>query len=103
MKNVFLVALCLLVVEAKAQQVQQWLTKADKSVLFQPLSEKPVFGAISTVLPSIYVDDTKRFQQMDGFGFTLTGGSAMLLQQMKAEERANLLKQHCRRITTISE
>lgn len=93
MKNVFLVALCLLVVEAKAQQVQQWLTKADKSVLFQPLSEKPVFGAISTVLPSIYVDDTKRFQQMDGFGFTLTGGSAMLLQQMKAEERATLLKE----------
>lgn len=93
MKNVFLVALCLLVVEAKAQQVQQWLTKADKSVLFQPLSEKPVFGAISTVLPSIYVDDTKRFQQMDGFGFTLTGGSAMLLQQMKTEERATLLKE----------
>ena len=40
----------------------------------------------------IIVDSTKVFQQMDGFGYTLTGGSALHLQKMSEETRKNLLQ-----------
>lgn len=43
--------------------------------------------------PSIEIDTSRKFQQVDGFGFTLTGGSAYLLQQMSAAERSALLKE----------
>ena len=76
-----------------AQQAEQWLTKADQSVLFQKQPEKSAFGPISGILPSIYVDDTKRFQSMDGFGYTLTGGSATLINGLKPAEKAALLKE----------
>jgi glucosylceramidase len=39
------------------------------------------------------VDDTKRFQTMDGFGYTLTGGSAQLLARMNNADRAQLLQE----------
>lgn len=42
--------------------------------------------------PTIQIDTTQRFQSVDGFGYTLTGGSAMLLHQMGAAERAALLQ-----------
>lgn len=78
---------------SQAQQAELWLTKADKSVLFQKQNEKVNFGSTSNVLPSIYVDDSKRFQSMDGFGYTLTGGSAQLLAKMNVADRAKLLQE----------
>jgi glucosylceramidase len=41
---------------------------------------------------TIQIDTAQKFQTIDGFGFTLTGGSAMLLHQMNASERAKLLQ-----------
>ena len=41
----------------------------------------------------IDVDDAKKFQTMDGFGFALTGGSAQLISKMDAGARAALLKE----------
>lgn len=43
--------------------------------------------------PTIEVDATQRYQTMDGFGYTLTGGSAMLLHQMDPAARAALLEE----------
>jgi glucosylceramidase len=43
--------------------------------------------------PSIEIDTTRKFQKVDGFGFTLTGGSAFMLRQMSASERSALLKE----------
>jgi glucosylceramidase len=77
----------------RTQQAELWLTKADKSVLFQKQTEKLRFGPLANVLPSIYVDDSKRFQTMDGFGYTLTGGSAQLLAKMNAIDRTKLLEE----------
>lgn len=77
----------------RAQQAELWLTKADKSVLFQQQTTTLSFGAQTNTLPSIYVDDTKKFQEMDGFGYTLTGGSAQLLMGMTTAERNQLLKE----------
>jgi glucosylceramidase len=41
----------------------------------------------------ISVDGTQTFQTIDGFGYTLTGGSAMHLYAMDADKRAALLKE----------
>ncbi len=65
-----------------AQNVNVWLTKGDQSKKFELQTEKLAFGNSKGDIPTIFVDDTKKFQTMDGFGFTLTGGSAMLINQM---------------------
>jgi glucosylceramidase len=93
MKKNFALLFCLSIIQAYAQNVDKWLTKADKSVLFQKQTEMYSFGTISNTLPSIYVDDSKKFQSMDGFGYTLTGGSAMLISQINATERTKLLQE----------
>jgi glucosylceramidase len=41
----------------------------------------------------IQIDTSQQFQTVDGFGYTLTGGSAYLLHQMGAAERAVLLQE----------
>lgn len=93
MKNTLTLMLCLIAVISKAQQVDVWLTNADKSALFQQQNVALRFGNEKTDGPTIFVDDTKRFQSMDGFGFTLTGGSATLINQLKDTEKAELLKE----------
>ena len=44
-------------------------------------------------LPTIQVDTNQKYQQIDGFGFTLTGGSAKLLWGMNAGARDAILEQ----------
>lgn len=41
--------------------------------------------------PVIEIDSAQTFQTVDGFGYTLTGGSAFLLRKMDAAARAQLL------------
>nr|WP_299422537.1 glycoside hydrolase family 30 beta sandwich domain-containing protein [uncultured Emticicia sp.] len=93
MKKLFTLLICAWVLQTNAQNVETWLTKTDKSVLFQKQSNTLIFDKISNTSPSIYVDDAKKFQQIDGFGYTLTGGSTQLLSQMNAVERSKILKE----------
>lgn len=44
-------------------------------------------------LPVIQIDTAQGFQTVDGFGYTLTGGSAFLLHGMGKAERAALLQE----------
>lgn len=39
------------------------------------------------------MDDKKIYQAVDGFGFTLTGGSAMLINKMNATAKNALLNE----------
>lgn len=43
--------------------------------------------------PVIQVDTTQQFQSIDGFGFTLTGGSAYLINRLSAGSRESLLRE----------
>lgn len=43
--------------------------------------------------PVIDIDTVQQFQTIEGFGYTLTGGSAQLLHQMGAADRATLLQE----------
>lgn len=93
MKKIVCFLLLLSTASVHAQSVETWLTKPDKSVLFQKQTSQESFGKITNTNPSIYIDDTKRFQSMDGFGYTLTGGSATLIQGMKTADRQVLLQE----------
>ena len=75
------------------QSASVWLTTPDKSSLVAQQPNALEFSKAKKDVPTIAVDDTKKFQTIDGFGFALTGGSAQLLMHMSAPARASLLKQ----------
>jgi len=77
----------------KSGSVEFWLTNPDKSALFQKQNTNLSFGTATNEHPTIEVDEEQTYQEIDGFGYTLTGGSTMLIHQMGASERAALLKE----------
>jgi glucosylceramidase len=70
-----------------------WLTKGDRSVLLQKQNGNLVFGNTSNRYPTITVDTTQTFQSIDGFGYTLTGASAYLINHMSTASRDALLRE----------
>ena len=77
----------------KNTQASLWLTKADRSVLFEKQKEALIFKPASGSNFTINVNDKQTYQPIDGFGFALTGGSAMHIIRMSANSRAALLKE----------
>jgi glucosylceramidase len=74
-------------------QVEVWLTKADGSVKFQKQNDQPEFSGKQISGVVIEVDTTTTYQSMDGFGYTLTGGSATLIHQLDGQKRTSLLNE----------
>jgi len=70
--------------------VSFYLTKPDKSTLFAR-QETGVTIASDNNLTTIEVDKNTSFQEIDGFGFSLTGGSALHISNMSASNRLDLL------------
>lgn len=93
MKKLLLILLNICFLQANAQQIEQWLTKSDQSIMFEKQKDIVQFTKLSNQLPTIFVDSQKKFQSIDGFGFTLTGGSAMLIQKLPNSSRNNLLNE----------
>lgn len=75
------------------RNVAQWLTMADRSVLFEKQDEVVRFTDEKSNLPTIRIDDRQRFQSVDGFGFALTGGSAQHIIKMSQPARSALLEE----------
>lgn len=69
-----------------------WLTSADQAFLFQS-QEALRFTDNAYDLPAITVDAEQQYQVMEGFGFSLTGGSAMLISRLPASRRDALLRE----------
>lgn len=78
---------------SSSSDVKLWLTDPDAGVLFQQQESVPSFKNISTNYPEILIEVNKTYQTIDGFGFTLTGGSAMHLFQMDKFARNIILKE----------
>ena len=74
-------------------EVDFWLTKGDQTVLLKKQSNVLAFGTIYNSYPNIEVDDSKTFQIVDGFGYTLTGGSAEVINQLTAVKKQELLQE----------
>ncbi len=78
---------------AGTNDVDFWLTKGDQSVLLQKQPAVLSFGTTANSNVNIDVDTTQVFQTVDGFGYTLTGGSAYVINHLDATVKANLLKE----------
>lgn len=80
-------------VAAQSKTVSEWVTKPDKSQLFQLQPTPVALSNNATGQPVIEVDEKQVYQPIDGFGFALTGGSAQPIIRMSAAARASLLKE----------
>src|SRR5665213_1480518 len=77
----------------RSRVIEGWVTR-DANSLLQPM--QPVAFSRSVpqeALPTIEIDDSRTFQPIEGFGLSLTGGSAYLLAGLAAAERADLLQE----------
>ena len=73
--------------------IEGWVTR-DANSLLQPMQPVSFSGSVpQDALPTIEIDDSRAFQPIEGFGFSLTGGSAYLLAGLAAADRADLLQE----------
>lgn len=73
--------------------IEGWVTR-DANSLLRPMQPMAFSRSVpQDSLPTIEVDDSRTFQPIEGFGFSLTGGSAHLLAGLEATDRADLLKE----------
>lgn len=73
--------------------VDYWLTKGDQSVLLKKQNYVLSFGKPANNNPFIDVDTTNVMQTVDGFGYTLTDGSASAINSLNSAVKADLLKE----------
>lgn len=67
-----------------------WVTMPDKSVVLQ---KQDVTSNQSKNNLQLTINAGKTYQEMDGFGYTLSGGSALHIARMSAPARAKFLKE----------
>ncbi|WP_051068822.1 glycoside hydrolase family 30 protein [Cesiribacter andamanensis] len=77
----------------KSSQIQVWLSTPDKSALFARQTTRPATSTAGSTHPTITVDTAELFQEIDGFGYTLTGGSTLHLSRMSPGARASILQE----------
>lgn len=75
------------------QKAEVWLTKFDKTTLFQQQPPVVLQKQITPDNSTITVDEKQTYQPIDGFGFALTGGSAQHIINMNAAARKALLQE----------
>lgn len=78
---------------AAVNEVDMWLTKPDQSAILQKQDGAITFTTATNSYPDIEVDSATAYQTVDGFGYTLTGGSAYLINRMDAAARTALLNE----------
>lgn len=72
--------------------VDFWLTKSNESVKLEKQTAALLFTTNKNEYPSIEIDSTQMYQSIDGFGFTLTGGSVEVINQLSASKKQELLQ-----------
>ncbi|NCI45641.1 glycoside hydrolase family 30 protein [Sediminibacterium soli] len=76
---------------AQTAKVESWLTDPAAAVFF--VKQAPVTLQKSRDTATITIDPAKKFQSVQGFGFALTGGSAMHMMKMSPTARAALIRE----------
>ena len=75
----------------ETNDVDFWLTY--QSSLLQKQTGILSFGTVNNANPFIDVDTSQTFQTIDGFGYTLTGGSASVINRLSTGDKSNLLQE----------
>lgn len=74
-------------------EAQLYVTTLDKSSLLEKQELQVSKATEDSAAAVIVVDTTKTYQEMVGFGYTLTGGSALHINQMSDTARTALLEE----------
>ena len=74
-----------------SDDVDFWLTTVDQSALLAKQTTVLSFGTVVNANLFVDVDSTQAYQIIDGFGYSLTGGSTCVINRLPAAEKANLL------------
>ncbi|HZR21005.1 MAG TPA: glycoside hydrolase family 30 beta sandwich domain-containing protein [Verrucomicrobiae bacterium] len=74
-------------------QVEVWLTSPHESARFERQPARLAFSNAAPGQNTIEIKEDQQFQTIDGFGFCLTGGSAMHVQHMSPAARTALLEE----------
>lgn len=72
---------------------QIWVTNGSESKLLSKQEDLVIIDNVETSNPSITIDPTQRFQELDGFGAALTGSSAFLINRMDNASKNALLSE----------
>src|SRR4026207_1517327 len=64
-----------------AQNVSVYLTTDDRKVTLKKQADLN-FGAAAAALPTVYVDESRAYQSIEGFGASFPDASASLLNQV---------------------
>jgi len=73
-------------------EVDFWLTNNSGSVRLAKQTTVLDFGTVANPQPTIEVSDTSVFQTIDGYGYTLTGGSVEVINSLNASRKQELLQ-----------
>jgi len=73
--------------------VAAWITTGDQQSLLQKQTVVLSFGTNANAFTNIDIDSTQQFQTIDGFGYTLTSGSAYVINRLSATDKASLLQE----------
>lgn len=84
-----------------SSDVQFWLTQADQSVLFKRQNANLVWSTSSGTTNVVEADTTQTYQTIDGFGYTLTGGSASLINALQPAVKDEILNELFRHDSTF--
>lgn len=74
-------------------QVDIWLTKSDESVKLQKQNANLAFNTNYNTYQSIEINSSQTYQSIDGFGYTLTGGSVEVINQLTPVKKQQLLEE----------
>lgn len=77
---------------ANSGKAQFWITTTDESSKLQKQNDL-VFNSETNSNQTISVDASQKFQTIEGFGFSLTGGSAQAILKLDKEKREALLQE----------
>lgn len=75
---------------ASGESVSAWLTTPDQANLLSPQSSL-TFGSVGSNSTTITINDTQTYQQMVGFGASLTDSSAWLIYDKMSQSQRNQL------------
>ena len=82
-----------MVTVSPSNTVDFWLTTPNRSAAFAQQSALSVSENTVNNSKMIELDASQKFQEMDGFGMSLTGGSAFVINQLDATRKAALLQE----------
>ena len=77
---------------ANSGKAQSWITTTDESSKLLKQNDL-VFNSDANSNQTILVDASQKFQTIEGFGFSLTGGSAQAILKLDKAKRAALLQE----------